>query len=71
MTCKFEIGHQVATWSGAIAGGVLGTGVGALVGPVGAIVGGLIGYNRRTRQRRMTHDSLGENMLAMKSMMRC
>jgi len=40
---KFEIGHQVATWSGAIAGGELGAGVGALVGPVGAIVGGLIG----------------------------
>jgi hypothetical protein len=40
---KFEIGRQVATWSGAIAGGSLGAGVGALVGPVGAIVGGIIG----------------------------
>jgi phage tail tape-measure protein len=30
-------------WSGAIAGGELDAGVGALVGPVGSIVGGLIG----------------------------
>jgi len=40
---KFEIGRQVATWSGAIAGGQLGAGVGVIVGPVGAILGGLIG----------------------------
>jgi hypothetical protein len=40
---KFEIGRQVATWSGAITGGYLGAGVEALVGPVGAIIGGIIG----------------------------
>ena len=43
---KFEISHQVATWSGAIAGGELGAGVGALVGPVGTM------DNRRTRRQR-------------------
>ena len=26
---KYELGHQVASWSGAIAGGTIGSGVGA------------------------------------------
>ena len=40
---KEEMGNQVATWSGAIVLGKLGSGVGALVGPIGAILGALIG----------------------------
>jgi len=39
-----ELGKQVVSWSGAIAGGELGVGVGTLVGgPIGAILGGIAG----------------------------
>lgn len=39
-----ELGYQVESWSGGIAGGRLGVGVGAIVdGPVGAILGGMTG----------------------------
>lgn len=38
-----EAAHQVLSWSGAIAGGELGAGVGAILGPVGAILGGIAG----------------------------
>ncbi|EFY85263.1 hypothetical protein MAC_08672 [Metarhizium acridum CQMa 102] len=39
-----ELGKQVVSWSGAIAAGELGVGVGTLVGgPIGAILGGIAG----------------------------
>ncbi|KAK6347463.1 hypothetical protein TWF718_005305 [Orbilia javanica] len=40
---KYELGKQVASWSGAIAGGYIGTGVGMCFGPIGAIAGGIAG----------------------------
>lgn len=38
-----ELGRQVVSWSGAIAGGELGVGFGSIVGPVGAVLGGIAG----------------------------
>ncbi|KAK7427290.1 hypothetical protein QQZ08_006226 [Neonectria magnoliae] len=38
-----ELGKQVFSWSGAIAAGELGAGVGSVLGPVGAILGGIAG----------------------------
>jgi hypothetical protein len=38
-----EFGSQIAPWSGAIVAGSIGSGVSAILGPVGAVVGGITG----------------------------
>lgn len=40
---KAEVFTQVGWWSGAIVGGQVGVGVGAVFGPVGAVLGGIAG----------------------------
>jgi hypothetical protein len=38
-----EFGSQIAPWSGAIVAGSIGSGVSAILGPMGAVVGGITG----------------------------
>lgn len=40
---KGEVANQVGWWSDAIVGGEMGSGVGAVLGPVGAVLGGIAG----------------------------